>query len=158
MVFWPSGHLDFWPSSLLAIWSSGHLTIWSSGLLVIWSSRLLAIWSSGHPTIRSSGYLVIQTSGQCHLIIRSSDHLVIRPFGHRTIRSSGLLSRCLKNVLIGIFFAYLFVSYTNLKFLTSSLVVAIVGMLKNEEYNAATQKSKYGNDKSQVNLWLFFVL
>ena len=29
-------------------------------------------------------------------------------------------------------------------------------MLKNEEYNAATQKSKYGNDKSQVNLWLSF--
>ena len=39
-----------------------------------------------------------------------------------------------------------------------SQVVAIVGMLKNEEYNAATQKSKYGNDKSQVNLWLFFWL
>ena len=37
-----------------------------------------------------------------------------------------------------------------------SQVVAIVGMLKNEEYNAATQKSKYGNDKSQVNLWLSF--
>ena len=127
MVFWPSGHPDFWPSGLLAIWSSGLLTIWSSSLLVIWSSDHPTIWLSGHPTILTSGHLAIW--------------------------SSGLLSWCLKNVLIGIFLTYLLiVGYTNLKFLTSSL------MLKNEEYNAATQKSKYGNDKSQVNLWLFFWL
>ena len=103
MVFWSSGLLAIRSSGHQAFWSSGHLTIWSFSLLVIWSSRLLAIWSSSHLTIRSS----------CHPVIRPSGLLVIW--------SSDLLSQCLKNVLIGIFLAYLIVGYTNLKFLMSSL-------------------------------------
>jgi len=108
----PNGLLIIRSSGLLAIWSSGHLIIWPAGHLAFWSSRLLAIWSSGHPVIWPSSHPTIRLSGH-PTILRSS--------GHPTICSSGLLSRCLKNVLIGIFLAYLIVGYTNLKFLTSTL-------------------------------------
>ena len=101
--------LFYMPSRLLAI---VHPTIWSSGLLVIWSSDHPVIQPSGHPTIRLSGHPDFWPSG--HPTIWSSKHPVIRP--------SGLLSRCLKNVPIGIFLAYLLVGYTNLKFLMSSLL------------------------------------
>ena len=94
-TIWSSGHPAFWSSSYLVIQTSshpvfrpsGHLVIWSYGLLVIWSSRLLTIRTSGHPIIWPSGYPVFWPSGL----------LAIQP--------SGRLSRCLKNVLIGIFFA-----------------------------------------------------
>ena len=99
-------YLAFWPYGvhIMDIWSSGHTDIWSSEHLVIQSSchhsRLLAIrtfdhlaiWTSGHPDIWSSGLLATQTSG----------HLS-------------------QNVLIRRFSAYL-EGYTNLKFLTSSLI------------------------------------
>ena len=97
--------VNFWPYGLLAIRSSGHPAIQPSDHP--------AIWPSGHPAFWSSGYMVIQTSG--HLIIRPSGYLVIQPYRLLIIWPSGLLSRCLKNVLI--------VGYTNLKFLTSSLYI-----------------------------------
>ena len=79
----------------------------------------LDFWPSGHPDFWPSDLTVIRPSG--YPTIRSSDHPVIRPSGLLVFWSSGLLSRCLKNVRIGIFLAYLIVGYTNLKFLTSSL-------------------------------------
>ena len=115
MVIWLSGHPDFWPSDHQAIRPSSHPTIWSSGHPTI--------WSSDHLVIRPSGYLVIPDFWPSdHPTIWSSNHMVIQPSGHMTIWSYGLLSRCLKNVLIGMFLAYLIVGYTNLKFLTSSLI------------------------------------
>ena len=125
MVFWPSGLLAIRPSDHPAIWPSGHPAFWLSGHPDFWPSDHPVIRPSGHPTIRSSDHPVIQPSG--HPTIRSSNHPVIHPTNpvigssNHPVFCSGLLSRCLKNVLIGIFLAYLIVGYTNLKFLTSSL-------------------------------------
>ena len=128
--FWPYGLrpyglLTIWSSGLLAIRPSDHPAIWPTGHPAFWSSRLLAIWSSGHPTIRSSDHPVIQPSGHPTIQlsghpdfwpsnIRPYDHPVIRPSSHPTIRSS--------NHPV-IFLAYLIVGYTNLIFLTSSLIL-----------------------------------
>ena len=119
LAIWSSGHPVIRTSGHPAIWSFCHLTIWSSRLLVIWSSRLLAIWSSGHPVIQPSGHLTVRSSD--HPVIWSSRVLAIWSSDHPVTWPSGHLSWCLKNVLIGIFLAYLIVGYTNLKFLTSSL-------------------------------------
>ena len=126
--------LFYIPSELLAIQTSDHMAFWSSSHTAFWPSRLLTIRPSDHPTTCSSGYLVIQTSDNPDLwpsgllairpsdypVIRSFSHPVFWPSSHRAIPTSGLLSQCLRNVLIGIYLAYL-VAYTNLKFLTSSL-------------------------------------
>ena len=94
-TIWSSGHPAFWSSSYLVIQTSSHLVFRPSGHLVIWSSDHPAFWSSGHPDFWQSGLLAI----------RSSDHLIIQSSGLLAIQPSGRLSRCLKNVLIGIFFA-----------------------------------------------------
>ena len=109
-------YLAFWPYGvhIMDIWSSGHTDIWSSEHLVIQSSchhsRLLAI--------RTFDHLAIWTSG--HPDIWSSAHLVFWP--------PRLLASCPKNVLIGRFSAYL-EGYTNLKFLTSSVLLSNIYLL-----------------------------
>ena len=136
------GYPDFWPYDLLAIrpsghpvmQTSGHPVFWPSGHPAFWSSRLLAIWSSDHLVIQLSGYPVI----------RPSCLLVIQPSGLLAIPTSGHLSRCLKNVLIGIFLAYLIVGYTNLKFLMSSLTSLNLSHTRKTEPKSCS--SAAGND------------
>ena len=118
--------LFYMPSRLLAILTPGHPDFLPSGLLVIWPSGHPDFWPSDHLVIRPSGLLAIQSSGLL------------------AIPTSGHLSRCLKNVLIGIFLSYLIVGYTNLKFRTASLTSL------NESHTRKTEpkscSSAAGND------------
>ena len=150
LFYIPSGHLailtssypDSWLSRLLTIWSSGHPAFWSSSHPDYWPSGLLAIWSSSLGVIQTSGHLIMRPSG--HPFIWLSSHPVIRPSGLLAIPTSCFLSRFLKNVLIGIFLAYLIVGYTNLKFLMSSLTSLNLSHTRKTEPKSCS--SAAGND------------
>ena len=103
----------------MAIWTTDHLSIWPSGHLVILPSRLLAIQTSSHLNFWSSDHPDIWLSG--HL----SGYLAN---GHPDFWPFQVLASCPKNVLIGRFSAYL-EGYTNLKFLTSSVLLSNIYLL-----------------------------